>query len=171
VRIYDTTFIVNPQTDDASIGKQVRAVSDLITNNGGRILDENRMGTRRLAYPIDGLTQGYYTAIKFAGPIGILPALDRHFHLGEAYMRHLTILYEGDVKAFTERKEAAAETGERPKEAKPATPEAVEESAEAAEEAGAEEEEKPAASGESSESAKPAEVETAEEEEEEEEEL
>ena len=113
--IYDTTFIVNPQTDDATIDREVQSVSDLITNNGGKIIHEDRIGTRRLAYPIKKLTQGYYTTVIFEGPSQILPVLDRHFKLGEVFVRHLTILYEGDVKAFMEPVKAEAPAEEEPK--------------------------------------------------------
>ncbi|MFH1299837.1 MAG: 30S ribosomal protein S6, partial [Planctomycetota bacterium] len=61
MNLYETTFIVNPQSDDASLDRQVKSITDLITANGGKILKEDRMGTRRLAYEIQGLTQGYYT--------------------------------------------------------------------------------------------------------------
>ncbi|MFH1373569.1 MAG: 30S ribosomal protein S6 [bacterium] len=101
MRVYDTTFIINPQTDDSLIDQSVRSVADLITGNGGRIINEDRMGTRRLAYQIEDLTQGYYTTFIFEGPSSILPILDRHFKLGESFMRHLTIVYDGDLSAFT----------------------------------------------------------------------
>ena len=114
--IYDTTFIVNPQTDDATIDREVQSVSDLITNNGGKIIHEDRFGTRRLAYPIKKLTQGYYTTVIFEGPSRILPVLDRHFKLGEVFVRHLTILYEGDVKAFMKPEKAEAPAEEKAKE-------------------------------------------------------
>ncbi|TET94056.1 MAG: 30S ribosomal protein S6 [Candidatus Zixiibacteriota bacterium] len=113
--IYDTTFIVNPQTDDATIDREVQSVSDLITNNGGKIIHEDRIGTRRLAYPINKLTQGYYTTVIFKGPSQILPVLDRHFKLGEVFVRHLTILYEGDVKTFMEPEKAEAPAEEESK--------------------------------------------------------
>jgi small subunit ribosomal protein S6 len=114
--IYDTTFIVNPQTDDATIDRGVQSVSDLITDNGGKIIHQDRIGTRRLAYPIKGLTQGYYTTLIFEGPSQILPVLDRHFKLGEVFVRHLTILYERDTKALTEPEKAEAPTEEELKE-------------------------------------------------------
>ena len=65
MRTYETTFIVNPQTDNATIDSQVGAISKLISDNGGEIINENRMGTRRLAYPIQKLTQGilYYLCV------------------------------------------------------------------------------------------------------------
>jgi small subunit ribosomal protein S6 len=95
MRVYETTFIINPQTDDATIDNQVKAVSNLITGNGGKILYENRMGTRRLAYTVNGLSQGYYANLIFESEPEVLPIIDRHYKLDEAYVRYLTVLYEG----------------------------------------------------------------------------
>lgn len=97
MNLYETTFIVNPQSDDASLDRQVKSITDLITANGGKILKEDRMGTRRLAYEIQGLTQGYYTNLVFEAPAEIPSLLNRHFRLEEPYIRHLTVLFEGSL--------------------------------------------------------------------------
>lgn len=105
MRVYETTFIVNPQTDDATIDSQVVAISELITRFGGKVIREDRMGTRRLAYPIDKLTQGYYHSFIFEGPQELLPELERFFRINEAYLRNLTLLFEGDLEAASRRVE------------------------------------------------------------------
>jgi ribosomal protein S6 len=101
MRLYETTFLINPQTDDVALDRQVKDVIDIITTNGGKLIHEDRMGTRRLAYPIQGLNQAYYTSLLFESEVGALPPLDRHYRLGEAYLRSLTILFEGDVERVT----------------------------------------------------------------------
>ena len=106
MRIYETTFVVNPQTDDAALDREVQSVSELITKNGGKVLHQNRLGTRRLAYQLQGLTQGFYSGLIFEANPNILSLLDKHFKLGEAYLRHLTVLCERDIKALLEPKEA-----------------------------------------------------------------
>jgi small subunit ribosomal protein S6 len=108
MRIYETTFIVNPQTDDASISREIQSVTSLITQNGGRILHEDRLGTRRLAYEIKRQTHGYYTSIIFEAPTPVLQSLERHFRLSEAYLRNLTVLCERDLKELTTPEEADA---------------------------------------------------------------
>jgi len=108
VRLYETTFIVNPQSDDASIDRQVKAVSDLIIAGGGKIEFEDRIGTRRLAYEIKGLTQGYYANFIFQAPSSVLTALDRHYRLEEPYVRYLTTLFEGDLEAIKDRRDSYA---------------------------------------------------------------
>lgn len=98
MRRYETTFIVNPQVDDATIDRQVNAVVDLIKNNGGQIMRETRWGTRRMAYAIAGLTQGFYASIVFDAENEVLPLLERHYQLEEPYIRYLTIRFEGSLE-------------------------------------------------------------------------
>ncbi|RKX23780.1 MAG: 30S ribosomal protein S6, partial [Candidatus Zixiibacteriota bacterium] len=78
MRTYETVFVINPQTDDATIDRHVTAVVDIIKNDGGEVHRENRLGTRRLAYEINGLVQGFFASIIFDGPTSVLPKLDRH---------------------------------------------------------------------------------------------
>jgi small subunit ribosomal protein S6 len=97
LRRYETTFIVNPQADDATIDRQVTAIVDIIKADGGEIHRENRIGTRRLAFPIAGLTQGFYTSIIFDAEVSVLPKLDKYYKLEEPYIRFLTIRYDGPL--------------------------------------------------------------------------
>jgi len=97
LRRYETTFIVNPQADDAAIDRQVEAVVDLIKSDGGNILHEQRIGTRRLAYPIAGLVQGFYASILFEADSNVLTLLERLYKLEEPYIRYLTIRYDGKL--------------------------------------------------------------------------
>ena len=135
MRVYETTFILNPQTDDATLDKQVETVANLITSNGGKILAENRMGTRRLAYPIRKLNQGYYTTLIYEAPPDFPPKLDRMFRLEEEFLRHLTILFEGDLKKILSKQEQE-EPETKPKAESneaPAEPETAPEKAESTE--------------------------------------
>lgn len=113
MRIYETTFIVNPQTDDATIESQIKTVSDLITNNGGKILGERHMGTRRMAYQIDNLTQGFYGSFVFEAEPTFVKTLDRLYKQEEAYIRNLTVLFEGNVEELSEEKFPIGEEAEK----------------------------------------------------------
>ena len=135
MNLYETTFIINPQTDDATIDRHVREVASLINDNEGRIRYEDHMGTRRLAYEIQGLNQGYYASFIFEAPTSVLPKLTRHFKLNEPYIRHLTVRFEGDLDKLIgpeeEAPEKASEKAPEKAEEKPA--EAAAPAAEAAE--------------------------------------
>jgi len=105
VRLYETVFVVNPQADDATIDRQVNAVLDIIKSDNGEIVYEDRMGTRRLAYPIDKLTQGFYCSVVFNANPTVLPKMDRHYKLEEPYIRYMTIKFEGDPSKLGTREE------------------------------------------------------------------
>jgi small subunit ribosomal protein S6 len=98
MRVYETTFILSPQADDAAFDRQIKAVSELINRYNGKILEEDRWGVRRLAYAIKKFTQGYYTRIVFEGNNTLLKELDRFYRLEEPYIRNLTVGFEGKLK-------------------------------------------------------------------------
>lgn len=108
VRYYETTFILNPQADDATLDQQIKNVSDVLTSSGGQIIREERMGTRRMAYMINGLTQGHYTSFVFQAPAPALAALERHYRLEESIVRNLTVVFEGDPIVIKEQSRTAA---------------------------------------------------------------
>ena len=109
MKVYETTFIINPQMEDAIIDKKVNVVSEIISNNSGKILHADHMGTRKLAYQIKGLTQGYYASFIFEANTDTPKILDRHFKLDETYLRHLTVVYEGDVLEKNQKSEEQAQ--------------------------------------------------------------
>ena len=108
MNLYESTFIINPQSDDATIESNVTAVADIITSNGGKVIKNNQMGTRRLAYPIQGLTQGYYHNLIFEAKPEVLPMMERRFKLEDAYIRHLIIRFDGDPKQLDDDYDANA---------------------------------------------------------------
>ena len=101
MRLYETTFILGPQADEATFDRQINAVSDLIKRFNGKVFDEDRIGIRRLAYPIRKFTQGYYTRLVFTGEQQVLSELDRYYRLEESYIRYLTVIFEGQLDEET----------------------------------------------------------------------
>jgi len=93
-RQYETTFIVNASLDDTQIDAVVGRVQDTITKNGGAVTAANRWGRKRLAYPINKKTNGFYVNLEFTAPGTVLALLDRSFQLDEMILRNLTIMLD-----------------------------------------------------------------------------
>ena len=108
MRLYETTFILSPQADDAAFDRQIKSVADLIARYNGKLIEEDRWGVRRLAYPIQKFTQGYYTRMVYRGNNNLLKEMERMFRIEEAYIRYLTVLFEGHIEE-TEPPEPVAE--------------------------------------------------------------
>jgi small subunit ribosomal protein S6 len=126
MRLYETTFILSPQADDAAFERQIQAVSDLITRFKGKVREEDRWGIRRMAYAIKKYNQGYYTRIVFEGDQTVLNELERFYRIEEPYIRNLTVCFEGDLNESARPGESMrAETTPTPVEKKPAAEDAT----------------------------------------------
>ncbi len=112
MKIYETTFVINPQSDDAGIEAQVKSISDIITAGGGKIIRDDHMGTRRLAYDIKGLSQGYYGGFIFESGPNLIANLDLYYRQNEEYLRHLTVYFPGTIEEL-EKSRIAAESSDR----------------------------------------------------------
>jgi len=104
MRLYESTFILSPQADDAAFDRQIKAVSDVISRYQGKVVHEDRWGIRRLAYPIKKFNQGFYTRIVFEGNKKVLSELERFYKLEEPYIRYLTVLFEGKLEEKSEHR-------------------------------------------------------------------
>ena len=91
MRIYETGIILDPQLEESNFDTQIEQVETIIKSNGGRILEVNRWGMRRLAYQISKKQQGYYVFIVFEGAGAIPQKLEQAYALNESIMRFMTV--------------------------------------------------------------------------------
>ena len=108
MRKYETIFILDPALDNNAVEGEINKFNTVILTNAGKILKQDRWGTRNLAYPIAKKTQGYYVFTLLEGTKETLSELDRAFRLDEQVLRHLTILLQKrQLKVLERAKEAA----------------------------------------------------------------
>ena len=67
MRVYEVLFIVAPNIEESDIDTLVTQLSDVATNQGARIAKIDRMGRRRLAYPIGKFNDGHYVVFTVEG--------------------------------------------------------------------------------------------------------
>jgi small subunit ribosomal protein S6 len=89
---YESTFIVDGNLQDDAIETLTSRVTDIITKNGGTIVEVEKWGRRKLAYMIEKVTTGFYTSIHFTAPAGTIAKLDRHYQLDEQIIRWMTLV-------------------------------------------------------------------------------
>ncbi len=119
---YDCTFIVNPALDDAQTESVVKAVEETIQKHSGVIAVTDRIGRRRLAYPIAKKHNGYYVSIEFEAEGSAIERVERALTLDENVIRYLTLkLDKRQLEAKKLRAAAVLELAAEPLEdAKPA---------------------------------------------------
>jgi len=86
---YETVFIATPVLSDSQIKEAVKKYRDFITENGGEIVHEENWGLRKLAYPIQKKSTGFYNLIEFKANPEFIATLDIQYRRDERVIRYL----------------------------------------------------------------------------------
>ena len=103
---YETVFIATPVLSDAQMKEAVEKYTKLITDNGGEIVNVEDWGLKKLAYPIQKKTTGFYHLIEFKGDTQLVAALETQYHRDERIIRFLTVALDKDAVAYAEKRRA-----------------------------------------------------------------
>ena len=87
---YETVFILTPVLSDAQMKEAVDKFKGVITENAGTIVNEENWGLRKLAYPIQKKSTGFYTLVEFDANPDVIKKLETQFRRDERVLRFLT---------------------------------------------------------------------------------
>ncbi len=90
---YETLFIISAAKSEEETTALVDKFKSLIEANG-TIESVDEWGRRRLAYPIDDVTEGYYVLINFAAKADFPAELERVFGITDGILRNMVIKKE-----------------------------------------------------------------------------
>ncbi len=86
---YETVFILTPVLSDAQTKEAVEKFSKVLTDNGATIVNTEDWGLRKLAYPIQKKSTGFYNLIEFDGDPTLVKKLETAFRRDERVVRFL----------------------------------------------------------------------------------
>ena len=92
---YETVFIVTPVLSDAQVQEVADKFQGVITENGGQIVNREAWGLKKLAYPIQKKTTGFYFLMEFTGEGSLVDALETQYRRDERIIRFLTFKQDG----------------------------------------------------------------------------
>ena len=107
INSYETLFITDLSNGEEATKATVNKFTGLIASNG-EIVEVAEWGKRRLAYPINDMSEGYYTIVTHKSPASFLAELDRLFNIDESSMRSMTVKLDFEPVA-TVKEEIVAE--------------------------------------------------------------
>jgi small subunit ribosomal protein S6 len=106
-RTYESVAIINATLEDDQIESTISRMQETITTHGGEMLDLDKWGRKRLAYPINKAKSGYYVIFRFSASTDLIAILERNYRLDENVIRYLTIqLDKFALEAIAKQKEA-----------------------------------------------------------------
>jgi small subunit ribosomal protein S6 len=111
---YETLFAVSGNLNEEDCKALVEKFVNLVKENSTDV-EVNEWGKRRLAYPINYVTEGYYVLVNFKSEPTFPLELERVFGITEGIIRYMTLANEektGKAPASTAKVEESAETAE-----------------------------------------------------------
>lgn len=86
---YEIMFIVKPTLDEASIKKAFEDMKKVLKNGKAKIVEEQEMGQRDLAYEIKKHKTGYYFLLTVEAPVEAINEFNRLSNISDTVIRHL----------------------------------------------------------------------------------
>ena len=94
---YETMYILRPDIAEDEVNKHIEKYNTLLESMGGKILDSQMRGKRRLAYPIAKNREGIYVQLSHQGDGQHIAKIEKAMRLSEDVIRYMTIKQEGPL--------------------------------------------------------------------------
>jgi small subunit ribosomal protein S6 len=91
MRKYEAFIIIDPDLSDDTVVAVDDKLKNIVTSNGGAVLDYVPWGKKKLAYPVKKRTRGHYVLMEFAGAAGLVAELERNMRLDERVLKFITV--------------------------------------------------------------------------------
>ncbi len=91
MRQYETMVMLSPDLEEEVVEERIANFEKQITENGGEILDVERWGKKRLAYPINNQRHGIYFVVTYKSEMKTIQEIERQLRLDEDSWRVMTV--------------------------------------------------------------------------------
>ena len=104
---YETVFIVTPVLSEDQMKEAVKKYEDHLAKVGAEIVHEEHWGMRKLAYPIQKKSTGFYQLIEYKAEGEVIADLETELKRDERILRFLTVKLDKHAVAYNEKKRNA----------------------------------------------------------------
>ena len=94
---YETMYILRPDIAEDEVNNHINKYNKLLEELGGKILDSQMRGKRRLAYQISKHREGVYVQLSHQGDGQHIFKIEKAMRLSEDVIRYLTVKQEGPL--------------------------------------------------------------------------
>ena len=102
---YETVFIMTPVLSDDQMKETVEKFRNILKEKKAQIIFEQNWGLKKLAYPIQKKSTGFYYLIEFKAEEGsVIADLETAFKRDERIIRFVTVALDKHAIAYNEKK-------------------------------------------------------------------
>ena len=101
---YETVFILTPVLSDDQMKEAVEKFKGILAENGAELVNEELWGLRKLAYPIQKKSTGFYCLFEFKAEPDFMKKLETDFRRDERVIRFLTFRLDKYAVEYAEKR-------------------------------------------------------------------
>lgn len=101
---YETVFILTPVLSDDQMKETVEKFKGIITAEGGEVINEENWGLKKLAYPIQKKSTGFYQLVEFNADPTTIAKLELNFRRDERVIRYITVRMDKHAAEYAEKR-------------------------------------------------------------------
>ncbi len=101
---YETVFILNPVLSEDQAKDTVEKFAKVLTGTKANIINVEKWGLKKLAYPIQHKSTGFYNLIEFEAENNAVAVLETEFRRDESVMRFLTTVLDKFAVEYNTRR-------------------------------------------------------------------
>ena len=90
-------YILRPDIAEEEVNNHIEKYNKLLEKMGGKVLDSQMRGKRRLAYPIAKNREGIYVQLSHQGDGQHIEQIEKAMRLSEDVIRYMTIKQQGPL--------------------------------------------------------------------------
>lgn len=88
---YELLYIIDNDLAEEAKEALIAKLNGVVTDNGGSVETVDKWGTKKLAYPINYKTEGYYVLVNFTAPAALPSELERVMRITDGVVRFMVI--------------------------------------------------------------------------------
>jgi len=101
---YETVFILTPVLSDEQMKEAVAKFKQILIDGGAEILNEELWGLKKLAYPIEKKSTGFYAMLEFKADPQLISKLEVNYRRDERVLRYITVKNEKYAAQYAEKR-------------------------------------------------------------------
>ena len=105
---YETVFILTPVLSEDQMKEAVKKYQAFVKDKGAEMIHEEGWGMRKLAYPIQKKSTGFYHLMEYRADGTFIADIELTFKRDERVMRFLTVKLDKHAIAYNDKKRAKA---------------------------------------------------------------
>jgi small subunit ribosomal protein S6 len=110
---YEAVFILTPVLSDVQMKEAVEIFKALLVAEGSEIVHEESWGLRKLEYPIEKKSSGFYHMLEFKANPTVVAKLEINFRRDERVLRYLTIKQDKYHALYAEKRRSLKQSKEK----------------------------------------------------------